>query len=45
MSIQFPPTLLLRRIAIRTFPGNQQIATYYCDQTKSYFSIPFQYQA
>jgi hypothetical protein len=36
----FPPTILLRRIAIRIFPDGRQVATYKDTQTGETYAVP-----
>ena len=38
----FPPTILLRRVAVRAFPG-RQIAIYLDSRTQTYFTVPSQF--
>lgn len=39
----FPPTLLLRRVAIRQYPHGK-VAVYYADSIRQYFTYPSQFE-
>jgi hypothetical protein len=39
-SSTFPATLILRRKAVRQYPGNKNVALYYIEKLDKYVTIP-----
>jgi len=39
---RIPPLLILKRRAIRVFPGGEKVALYWADKINKYISVPFQ---
>ena len=39
-STVFPGTLILRRKAVRQYPGNKSVALYYIEKLDKYVTIP-----